>query len=135
VHSFAYMPGPSRHPAPRGVRLALRRGFSLVELLVALIIVDVGLLALVGTTVVLVRERTELRARSAAIRAASARLEWLGAGPCRPTSGSTAASWQPAEQWSVELTANATRELTDSVTFGVGGDGAHVIVVHSRLPC
>lgn len=122
------------HPRPsRRIRFAARRGFSLIELLVALIVVDVGLLALVGTMFVLVRDRSELRARSAAIRAASARLDWLGAGPCRPQIGSATASAPLTERWSVAIGANATRELTDSVTFGV--DGAHAIVVRSRLPC
>lgn len=114
-------------------RFGLRRGFSLVEVLVALLVVDVGVLALAGTTLVLVRERTDLRARSAAIRAASGRLDWLGAGPCQPTTGSTELAPRLVEHWSVRLAPNATRELSDSVTFDAGG--AHAIVLRSRLPC
>lgn len=122
-----------RIASPRGVRRRLRPGFSLVELLVALVLVEVGLLALAGTTLALVRERTELRARAAAIRAASTRLEWLGAGPCQGSSGSAAVLPMLSEQWSVQPTANATYELTDSVTFGPGG--RHAIVLRTRLPC
>lgn len=98
----------------------------------ALLVVDVGLLALASTTVALVRQRTDLHARAAAIRAAAARLEWLGAGPCQPASGS-AATPELTEYWQVQLAANATRELTDSVTFGSGA--IHVAVLHTRLPC
>ena len=110
-----------------------RRGFSLIELLVALVLVDVGVLALTGTTLAVVRQRTELRERDAAIRAASARLEWLGAGPCQPTSGSSVPRALVVEHWEAETGANATRRLTDSVTFGPGA--AHAVVVRTRLPC
>jgi Tfp pilus assembly protein PilV len=124
------------HPRLRvdGPRPVLRRraGFSLVELLVALLVIDVGLLALAGTTLTLVRQRTELRERAAAVRAASARLEWLGAGPCRPAAG-TASSATIVERWAAEPGANATRELSDSVSFGRGG--AHAVVLRTRLPC
>ena len=119
--------------ASNEARLALRRGFSLIELLVSLVIVDVGLLALAGTTLALVRQRTDLHARAAAIRAASARLEWLGAGPCEVTSGSAASATELAERWTARLESNATRELTDSVTFGLGAQ--HAVVVRTRLPC
>ena len=125
---------PTWRRAPRtGAGFELRAGFSLIELLVALIIIDVGVLALAGTTLVLVRQRTELRARSAAIRAASSRLEWLGAGACQPTTGSEHPAVQIVERWSVQLGANATRELTDSVTFG--SERAHTVVLRTRLPC
>ena len=125
---------PTWRRAPRtGAGFKLRAGFSLIELLVALIIIDVGVLALAGTTLVLVRRRTELRARSAAVRAASSRLEWLGAGPCEPTTGSEHPGAQIVERWTVQLRANATRELTDSVTFG--SERAHTVVLRTRLPC
>jgi prepilin-type N-terminal cleavage/methylation domain-containing protein len=110
-----------------------RRGFSLIELLVAIVIIDVGVLALAATTLALVAQRTELRARAVAVRAASTRLEWLGAGPCQATSGSAAAGALVVEHWDVQPGANATRELSDSVTFGHGN--AHTFVVRTRLPC
>lgn len=122
-----------RRPPRSGIRFKLRLGFSLIELLVALIIIQVGLLALAGTTLVLVRRRTEHRARVAAIRAASNRLEWLGAGPCQSTTGSAHPAAQVLERWSVQLGANGTRELTDSVTFGPAD--VRAVVLRTRLPC
>lgn len=122
---------PRRLPRP-GLELQVRRGFSLVELLVALVLIDVGLLALTGTTMVLVRERAEVRARMAAVRAASNRLQRLGAAPCATATGSETHP-ELTETWRVALGANATRELTDSVTFGSAG--AHSIVLRTRVPC
>ena len=103
-----------------------------MELLVALLIIDVGLIAMAGTTIALVRQRTDLHARATAVRAASTRLEWLGAGPCQPTNG-TATSAELVEHWSAQLQSNATRELTDSVRFG--REGVHAVVVRTLLPC
>lgn len=103
-----------------------------MELLVALLIIDVGLIAMAGTTIALVRQRTDLHVRAAAVRAASTRLEWLGAGPCLPSSG-TASSAELIERWNVQMESNATRELTDSVGFG--REGVHAIVLRTRLPC
>jgi prepilin-type N-terminal cleavage/methylation domain-containing protein len=119
-----------RRPRPR-------HGFTLVELLVALVLIDVGLLALTGTTAVLIRERSAVRAQTAAIRAASNRLQLLAAGPCEAASGTVTGAVTGAsairEIWDVLLVPNAVRELRDSVVYGA--DSAHAIVLRTRLPC
>lgn len=117
-----------RPPRPRR-----RLGFTLVELLVALLLVEVGLLSLTGTTLVLIRERSAMRARAAAIRAASNRLEILAAGPCEAASGAAIGPSTIREMWDVQLVPNAVRELRDSVVYGA--DSAHAIVLRTRLPC
>jgi prepilin-type N-terminal cleavage/methylation domain-containing protein len=119
---------PDHHP-----RRALRRGFTLVELLVALLLVEVGLLALTGTTVVLIRQRSAVRARAAAIRAASNRIQLLAGGPCDAGSGAASEANGIREVWDVRLVPNAVRELRDSVTYG--GDSTRAIVLRTRLPC
>ena len=108
-------------------------GFTLVELLVALLLVEVGLLSLTGTTLVLIRERSAMRARAAAIRAASNRLEILAAGPCEAASGAAIGPSTIREMWDVQLVPNAVRELRDSVVYGA--DSGHAIVLRTRLPC
>jgi len=123
---------PVAPPDHRSCR-ALRRGFTLVELLVALLLVEVGLLALTGTTVVLIRQRTAVRARAAAIRAASNRIQLLAAGPCDAASGEASEANGVREIWDVRLIPNAVRELRDSVTYG--SDSARAIVLRTRLPC
>lgn len=117
-----------RPPRPRR-----RLGFTLVELLVALLLVEVGLLSLTGTTVVLIRERSAVRARAAAIRAASNRLQFLAAGPCEAASGAAIGPSIIREMWDVRLVPNAIRDLRDSVIYGA--DSGHAIVLRTRLPC
>jgi prepilin-type N-terminal cleavage/methylation domain-containing protein len=116
------------------MRFSVRRGFTLVELLVAVVLVDMGLLALVTGTAILVRRQNELRARSAAVRLAGNRLQLLAAGPCVVVSGSGTAAPGVSERWSAEATANHTRELRDSVTFSVRG-AERSLVLRTRLTC
>jgi Tfp pilus assembly protein PilV len=105
-------------------------GFSLLELLVAIILVDVAVLAIVQTNAAVIRRRNEMRARAAAVSSASTRLEQLLATPCAPESGN---SPRPiAETWTAESIPGG-RELSDSVVFD--DPGKHVVVLRTRSPC
>ena len=99
----------------------------------AVLLVEVGLLSLTGTTLALIRERSAVRARAAAIRAASNRLQFLAAGPCEAASGAAIGPSTIRENWDVQLVPNAVRELRDSVVYGA--DSGHAIVLRTRLPC
>lgn len=117
---------PYRHRRPRR-----RRGFSLVELLVASILIGVALLGIAQTHALVLRHRNEARARAAAIAAASSRLERLAGSPCADATGG-ASSQVLTESWSVGAMAH-TREIADSVSFGASS--AHAVVLQTRLPC
>ena len=108
-----------------------RAGYSLIELLVAIILIDVGVLAVVQTNAVLVRRRNEIRLRAAAVAAAASRIERLVAVPCAAVSG---AAVTPAytEAWAVQP-ATHSREISDSVSFGAGG--SHWISLRTGQPC
>jgi Tfp pilus assembly protein PilV len=114
--------------------LRARCGFTLIEVVVAVVLIDVGLLALVAASAVLVRQTTELRVRSAALHAATNRLQLLGASACVATSGAAAGPLSIHEWWSVVLQPNGVRELRDSVTFSVG-IAEKTVVLRTRLPC
>ena len=111
-----------------------RSGFTLLEALIALVIINVGLLALVASTAVLIRQTTEVRARSAAVRAAANRVQQLGATICAPTSGSAAGAFGIRETWSIEVQQGGVRELLDSVTYTTPS-GPRSVVLRTKLPC
>lgn len=111
-----------------------RAGFTLVEVLIAIILIDVALLALVGGTAVLVRQATEIRSRAAALSAAANRIQRLGAGPCVATAGSASAPGGVQEEWSLALHGNNVRDVRDSVIFRLAGATGSV-VLRSRIPC
>jgi len=106
-------------------------GFTLLELLVAILLVDVAILAIVHTQAIVVRNRNDMRARSAAVNAASTRVEQILASPCAAASGSAILP-SSAEFWSSNLDAT-TREISDSIEFGVSA--RHRFVLRTRSAC
>jgi Tfp pilus assembly protein PilV len=106
-------------------------GFSLLELLVAILLVDIALLGIVRTHAIVVRNRNEMRARSAAAIGAAARIEQILASPCTAGSGSAVLP-ASAEFWSSRLDGE-TREISDSIVFGASQ--MHVVVLRTRFPC
>lgn len=111
-----------------------RRGFTLVEVIVAVVVIYVGLLSLVAGSAVLLRRTTQVRAEISALQVGSNRLETLGAGSCSALIGNTVTSPALREDWSAELRPLGTRELRDSVTYTVQGH-ARWVTVRTRLPC
>jgi Tfp pilus assembly protein PilV len=116
---------------PRTTRLSRRTGYSLLELLVAIVLIDTGVLAIVQTHAVVMRRRNEIHARAAAVAAAVSRVEQLEAAPCAATSGA-AASRGYDETWLVRPSGR-TREISDSVAFG--GGAAHRLALRTKLGC
>ncbi len=111
-----------------------RRGFTLIEVLIAVVLVDVALLALVAAGSTLVRRTTEVRVRTIAARLAIDRLQLLGAGACAATTGAMTSAGGIREFWGAMSPVNGVREIFDSVTFTVAGvDKA--VALHTRLPC
>jgi len=111
-----------------------RAGFTLVEVLLAVVLIDVGLLALVASSAVLVRETNALRLRNAALRAATNRLQRLGAAGCQPVSGSATTADGIREDWIVTVTAAGLIDIRDSVSFAVGTT-TRGAVLRTKLPC
>ena len=111
-----------------------RAGFTLLEVLIAFVLIAVGMLALVGSTAVLVRQSTEIRARSAAVRAAANRLQRLGIGTCAPASDSQTGAYGIHERWTIEVRSDSVRELRDSVTYTTPA-GQRSVILRTKLPC
>lgn len=111
-----------------------RSGFTLIEVLIAVILIDIGLLALVATGSVLVRRTTEYRLRRSALRVAGDRLALLGASPCVGAAGVATDTNGIVERWRAGAPINDARELSDSVTFAVA-NVEKAIVLRTVQPC
>ncbi len=111
-----------------------RRGFTIAEVLVAIILIDVGLLALVGATAVLARRTNGLRLRNAALRAATNRLQQLGATPCAAATGVAITADGVREEWTLAPLSGVLVDVRDSVTFS-DGVATHGVLLQTRLPC
>jgi len=119
-------------PRRRGRR---RRGFTLIELLVSLVLLDVGLLALVGLAASLSQNIDRLRGDARATSIATARLERIASMPCTATASRTQTSNPADSEWFTDQPSpNATRLLADSVRVTTSR-GARVATLRTRARC
>lgn len=114
---------------------ARRSGFTLVELLVALVLLDLGVLALVGASAAVTRSESGAAGDARVLATASARLERTLAAPCGAASaGSSRPVRDLFESWTDIPGPNATREVTDSVVLS-SARGWRVLVLRSGGRC
>ena len=116
-----------RAPARRGARA----GFTLPELIVAILILTVGILGLAGTSAVITRQMGSGSRTTVAATIVQARLDSLSAIDCTlPTSG-TNTSRGVTEHW-VVTDGNDVKFVTDTVRLlGL----ARPIIYQSIIPC
>jgi Tfp pilus assembly protein PilV len=114
----------------------VRRGSSLIEALIALVLFQFGMLALVATSAVAARDLAAAHRHARAQALATNRVEQLRARAC-PASVAGSMSWPGGltEYWRVE--ASGTRRIiSDSVELLLprGRRASHVIQAHVLCP-
>ena len=111
----------------------IRRGGTLIELLVALVLLDLALLSLATVGAVTARRIGDAGRRSRAATAAANRVERLSAMPCEAMSGGSAElEHGVTEIWSVQRSGHVV-ELSDSIAIAARPDER--IVVRRRATC
>ena len=95
-----------------------RDGFTIVELLVAVVILAVGVLGLAATSAVVLQQMTGAKVQTNASQIAQSRVELLAGKSC-PAMAFTgsATSGQVKETWTVTPSSNRTLTANVSVTF------------------
>jgi type IV pilus assembly protein PilV len=118
-----------------------RRGFTLVELMVSVVILSVGLLGLAGTAAAVVRLTAGGAKQTIASSVAAARLEYLNARRCTGRASGTATTRGISESWSVTPIVRASDNVhwLDSISVSVSYR-ARTNVVRSytyaeKVPC
>jgi len=108
------------------------KGFTLIEVMLALVLVAFGLFALGATSVLVTRQIGSAGARVAGAIAARNRVEWLVATHCALlASGAADHSHGVRELWSVEH-GDQSAVLRDSVIVTLAASTASVVVTSSR---
>ena len=116
----------NRQPRPR-------RGFTLVELLVAIIVLSIGLLGLASTSAVVTRQIGGGAQMTLAATTAQARFELLRSQNCTTLSNGSASARGISEVWVVTVRTRA-REVTDTVKFTTTrGESVHAY--RTMIPC
>src|SRR5690349_22995317 len=119
----------------RADRSRSRRGFSLIELLIALVLLEIGLLALVALEAASSRDANVSRREAAALNLASARLERAMSLSCRGSdSGSSPAGPGLTENYEEIVGPNETRVITDSVV-ALTTAGVHLMLLRTGARC
>jgi Tfp pilus assembly protein PilV len=127
--------GSARDTSARLDSPRVRCGFTLVELLVALVLLDVGLLVLVGLGAAISRDASDMRRLSRATAIAVARVETMASLVCAGTSAGTSAPAPGiAESFTDTAAPNGTRLLSDSVTIDLRGR-IRAAVMRTRARC
>jgi type II secretory pathway component PulJ len=93
-----------------------RIGYTLIEIVVALLLFTVGGLALVATSAIVGRELNANATRERAGRIAATRLEILGAA-CRGAAAGREIVGQIESEWSVAVPDSSRVSLLESVTY------------------
>ncbi|MGZ8468560.1 MAG: hypothetical protein ACXWZ7_03950 [Gemmatirosa sp.] len=113
----------------------IRRGDTIVEALVALLLLSIGALALVGLTTTLARDERRAASRRRAVSMLEARQQEWSAAPCAEGEGGTVTDGL-AERWSSRRAADSLLVLVDSVRaeHDPGGASASLVAVRGCDP-
>jgi Tfp pilus assembly protein PilV len=114
----------------------MRSGFTLVETLVALMLFQVGMLAVAATWAVAARDIAIARRTALARDLARNRVETLRSTACltsSATGGSTVAAGVD-ERWRIEV-AGAGRVIVDSVSFALPAGRRGSVVIRGAALC
>lgn len=121
----------------RRVTLRARRGFTIAELIVAILIITVGVVALAGSSAAVLREMELAQGATLAATIAQSRLEVLRSySACTSiTSGADTVRHMP-ETWTVTnpATTNASRNVTVTVKYKYR-TSTKTYTVGSQVPC
>ena len=115
------------------MRTFRRIGYTLIEIVVAILLFTVGGLALAATSAVVGRELNANASRERAGRIAANRLEQLRA-ECRSATGGRALIGRIESEWSVGFPDSSHVSLRESITYPTA-KGVRTDVYRTTLPC
>jgi prepilin-type N-terminal cleavage/methylation domain-containing protein len=120
-----YLPFSHARIAPVGRSPAGRRaGFTLVEMMVAVVILSVGLLGLASTAGYVVRQVGGGAQQGIAANVIQSRVEWMRSIPCASIKESTTVTRGVTEHWVPGATVNKVLAVADTVKYSVMGSQA-----------
>jgi len=111
----------------------LQTGFTLVEVVVAILVLAVGVLALAGTTAVTARRMSQSGRLAAVASVARSRAESSFAESCAAVTSGSERLFNVRSEWSASVGVTAT-DITQSVTFAAL-QGDHTDSFLTSAPC
>lgn len=119
----------------RSIRRARdRAGFTLVELIVAMLMLTIGLLGLAGVGAVVLKQMKGGTYQTIAASIAQSRFEQLEGDPCASIVSGSATSRGMTEKWTVTTLGPRAKTVHDTVTFA-GSSGTKKVGIHTVVSC
>jgi prepilin-type N-terminal cleavage/methylation domain-containing protein len=104
-----------------------RRGMSLVELIVGIIVLTVGMLGLAGVSTVVLRQMNGSANQTVATTLVQSRLEQFEGRPCASIVGGTATTRGVTETWTTSAVGSRGKRIASTVRFsGLRGAASEV---------
>lgn len=115
-------------------RRAARSGFTIVELIVAMLMLTIGLLGLAGVGAVVLKQMKGGTYQTIAASIAQSRFEELEGDPCASIAGGTATVRGMGEQWTVANLGLRAKTVYDTVSFA-SSSGTRKVGIHTVVSC
>ena len=116
-----------RGAVPRHTVGRPRRGMSLVELIVGIIVLTVGMLGLAGVSTVVLRQMNGSANQTVATTLVQSRFEKLEGRPCASIAGGTATTRGVTETWTTSAVGSRGKRIVSTVRFsGLRGAASEV---------
>ena len=112
---------------------AVRQGYTLVELIVAMLLFAIGGLAIAGTSALIGRTLNVDVVRERAARAAGRQVEIIAAS-CREATSGERNEQQIESAWTVSRTGGGRLDVTETVTYPTTR-GRRADSYHAVVPC
>jgi len=111
-----------------------RTGFTLVELIVAMLMLTIGLLGLAGVGAVVLKQMKGGTYQTIAASIAQSRFEQFEGDPCSSIASGSATVRGMTETWTAAALGNRAKTIRDTVTFA-GTSGTKKVGIHTVVAC
>lgn len=117
-----------------GSRRGSRSGFTIVELIVAMLMLTIGLLGLAGVGAVVLKQMKGGTYQTIAASIAQSRFEQLEGDPCTSITSGSATVRGMAETWTVADLGLRAKTVYDTVAFE-SSSGTKKVGIHTVVAC
>lgn len=112
-----------------------RRGFTLIEVMVAMVLLAVGLLALASGSVAVMRQMRSGNKAAVAAMVAQTRMERLRSKGCSNLSSGSATTMGMPEKWTVTVAIARVNAVAETVFYSSRAGKRDTIALKGAVPC